>query len=125
MVNMKEEIKNELIKLIELKIKLMLLSKFKTIEEYNNKIINNIAKKQENAVELLYKKYLIHFNEKPKIEKIEIDGEIEKILKEIIILERYLAKNINNFTMRQPIIHCLSDDEELLFYLKWDKDESL
>ncbi|ADG13342.1 hypothetical protein [Methanocaldococcus infernus] len=113
-----DEIKEKVERIINLKAKLTLLAKFENIKRYDSKIISDLAKNQEEALLLLYKKFLIYYNEEPKI-TIEIEGKIKEILEELVKLERELAKTCGpNFGIRQPIIHCLNDDEEFLFYIE-------
>ena len=114
-----EQIKENLTKILENKIKIAMISKFKAIEEYDNKIFKDLYEVEMKNLEILYEKYLVYFNEKPNI-KAEVDTNLDivEILKETVELERFLAKKLGaNFGVRQAIIHALSDDESFLYFL--------
>ena len=114
-----EQIKENLTKILENKIKISMISKFKAIEEYDNKIFKDLSEVEMKNLEILYEKYLVYFNEKPNI-KAEVDTNLDivEILKETVELERFLAKKLGaNFGVRQAIIHALSDDESFLYFL--------
>ncbi len=105
-------------KIISNKIKLFLMCKFKSIEEYKNELYEDIANSQMKDVETLYEKYLMYIGEKPNI-KVELDGDIKEILKETIELEKKLIKECGmTFGIRQITIHALTSDERFYFYLK-------
>ncbi|CAB3287502.1 conserved protein of unknown function [Methanocaldococcus lauensis] len=112
------EVKELMEKIISNKIKLFLMCKFKSIEEYKNELYEDIANSQMKDVETLYEKYLMYIGEKPNI-KVELDGDIKEILKETIELEKKLIKECGmTFGIRQTTIHCLTKDERFYFYLK-------
>ncbi|NPA62674.1 MAG: hypothetical protein GXN95_03870 [Methanococci archaeon] len=117
------DIKENLTKILENKIKLMMLSKFRSIDEYSGEIFKELSDVEMKNLEILYEKYLIHFNEKPNIKaEVDIDEDILKLLKETIDMERSLAKKLGpNFGVRQAVIHSLSDDERLYYYLNKEK----
>ncbi|CAB3289980.1 conserved protein of unknown function [Methanocaldococcus lauensis] len=112
------EVKELMEKIISNKIKLFLMCKFKSIEEYKNELYEDIANSQMKDVETLYEKYLMYIGEKPNI-KVELDGDIKEILKETIELEKKLIKECGmTFGIRQTTIHALTSDERFYFYLK-------
>ncbi|EHP87415.1 hypothetical protein [Methanotorris formicicus] len=112
------EVKELMEKIIYNKIKLLLICKFKSIEEYKNKLYDDIAVSQMKDVEALYEKYLMYIGEKPKI-NVELSGDIKEILRETIELEKKLIKESGmTFGIRQTTIHCLTSDEKFYFYLK-------
>ncbi|MEO2117632.1 MAG: hypothetical protein ABGW92_04410 [Methanocaldococcus sp.] len=114
-----EEIKEKLAKVLENKIKISMIAKFKSVEEYDGKIFKDLFDVEMKNLEILYEKYLIYFNEKPNIKaEININLDVVDILEETIELERFLAKKLGaNFGVRQAVIHALSDDERFLHFL--------
>ncbi|AEF95652.1 hypothetical protein [Methanotorris igneus] len=112
------ELKELMEKIISNKIKLSLMCRFKSIEQYKNELYNDIAVSQMEDVEALYEKYLMYIGEKPNI-KVELEGDIKEILKETIELEKKLIKESGmTFGIRQTTIHCLTSDERFYHYLK-------
>ncbi|AIJ05982.1 hypothetical protein JH146_1139 [Methanocaldococcus bathoardescens] len=112
------ELKELMEKIISNKIKLSLMCRFKSIEQYKNELYEDIAVSQMKDVEALYEKYLMYIGEKPNI-KVELSGDIKEILKETIELEKKLIKESGmTFGIRQTTIHCLTSDERFYFYLK-------
>ncbi|ACV24858.1 hypothetical protein [Methanocaldococcus fervens] len=109
---------NELMeKIISNKIKLSLLCKFKSIEQYKNELYEDIAVSQMKDVEALYEKYIMYVGENLNI-SVELSGDIKEILKETIELEKKLIKECGmTFGIRQTTIHCLTNDERFYFYL--------
>ena len=112
------ELKELMEKIISNKIKLSLMCRFKSIEQYKNELYKDIAISQMKDVEALYEKYLMYIGEKPNI-KVELEGDIKEILKETIELEKKLIKESGmTFGIRQTTIHCLTSDERFYHYLK-------
>ncbi len=114
-----EEIKENLVKILQNKIKILMIAKFKSIEDYDGKIFKDLFDVEMRNLEILYEKYLIYFNEKPNVKaEIDINANVVDVLKETIELERFLAKKLGtNFGLRQAVIHSLSDDERFLYFL--------
>ncbi|ABR56540.1 hypothetical protein [Methanococcus aeolicus] len=112
-----EHLKENVVKIISNKMKLSIIAKLCSIEQYNNELLNDFSKVQMEDAELLYEKYIIYYNEKPTI-NINNDGDIVEVLNETIDMEKQFAKKIGaNFGIRQATIHCLADDEKFYYYL--------
>ncbi|AAB98759.1 TPA: hypothetical protein HA335_01880 [Methanocaldococcus jannaschii] len=114
-----DEIKEYLAKILENKIKISMIAKFKSVEEYEGRIFKDLFDVEMKNLEILYEKYLIYFNEKPNIKaEVDTNADVIEILKETIELEKFLAKKLGvNFGVRQAVIHALSDDERFLYFL--------
>ncbi|WP_421078291.1 hypothetical protein Mjas_02960 [Methanothermococcus sp. Ax23] len=112
-----EHLKENVVKIISNKMKLSIIAKLCSIEQYNNELLNDFSKVQMEGAELLYEKYIIYYNEKPTI-NINTEGDIVEILKETIDIEKMFVKKVGtNFGIRQATIHCLADDEKFYYYL--------
>ncbi|WP_423792669.1 hypothetical protein ACPB8Q_00250 [Methanocaldococcus indicus] len=111
-------IEENLNKIIKYKIELLIITKFKSLEEYDNKLLKDLTKKQDEHLNKLYQKSLI-YNIPINLDKIDIvNKDIVELLKSIISIEKETIKKCNNFGLRQSIIHCLADDETFLYYLR-------
>ncbi|HIP17423.1 MAG TPA: hypothetical protein EYG76_03875 [Methanothermococcus okinawensis] len=114
-----DSLKEHILKIISNKIKMTILAKFLSIEQYNSDILNDFSDVQRKGANNLYEKYIVYY-EKPTI-KFDMDsnGDILDILKETIELEKAIVKKIGtNFGIRQSLIHTLSDDEKFHYHLK-------
>ena len=114
-----DNLKEIMLKIICNKIKMAVLAKFLSIEEYRSDILEDFSEVQREGVETLYEKYLIYYG-KPDI-KFEVDSKenIMDILEETIELEKTFAKRIGaNFGIRQSVIHNLAEDEKYYYHLK-------
>jgi hypothetical protein len=112
-----EHLKENVVKIISNKMKLSIIAKLCSIEQYNNELLNDFSKVQMESAELLYEKYIIYYDEKPAID-INTDGDIVEILKETIDIEKMFVKKVGtNFGIRQATIHSLADDEKYYYHI--------
>jgi len=116
-----EQLKEKIQKVISNKLKLSIIAKLESIEQYNNDLLNDFSKVQLDGGLHLAEKYMIYFNEKPEI-NIDNKGDLLELLNETVGMEKEFAKKIGaNFGIRQATIHCLADDEKFLYHLNKNK----
>ncbi len=112
-----EHLKENVVKIISNKIKMSIIAKLCSIEQYNNELLKDFSKIQMESAELLYEKYMIYYNEKPTI-NVDNNGNLVELLKETIDIEKMFVKKVGtNFGIRQATIHSLADDEKFMYHL--------
>ncbi|ENN95615.1 hypothetical protein J422_06832 [Methanocaldococcus villosus KIN24-T80] len=107
----------EIEKIINEKVKLSILARFKSLEKYENKLLKDLAEFEMYSAEDLYQRYLISYNKKPNINITLKDDDIVEILENIVKKESEVIKKAE-FIVRQGLIHSLLEDKKYLYFLK-------